>query len=140
MSSCVRICHLQVGCLPAGLFLPHRRSYLFNCLHRGTANDMDNGFGGGLQVFSSCSSGCLIDGNTFRDNTVPRGDGGGFFAAAPADMVLSNNAFDNNAAGAAHLLCRREAADQCLTKGLGLHATSSTFTGQLCSLCIFQAT
>jgi hypothetical protein len=73
------------------------------CCHvvAGLPNDQDNGFGGGIVVYSGCTDGCLIDGNTFTSNSVPKGDGGGFYAAAPATMVVTNNVFTENVAGAA---------------------------------------
>lgn len=68
----------------------------------GLPNDQDNGFGGGLEVFSSCADGCFVDGNTFTGNLNPKGDGGGFYAAAPASMIISNNIFEDNSAGEDH--------------------------------------
>lgn len=50
---------------------------------------------------SGCTDGCLVDGNTFISNQVTQGDGGGFYAQAPATMVVSNNEFTDNLAGAA---------------------------------------
>jgi hypothetical protein len=66
----------------------------------GLPNDQDNGFGGGMIIFTGCTGGCLVDRNTFISNKVTKGGGGGFYSAAPATMVVTNNKFINNTAGA----------------------------------------
>ena len=67
-----------------------------------------------------CTDGCLVDGNTFISNQVTKGDGGGFYAQAPATMVVSNNEFTDNLGGAAlvDLQAQSESGEQlalCLT-------------------------
>lgn len=71
--------------------------------HHHTAGlpDKDTGFGGGLYIDSGCTEGCLVDGNNFTLNKVTKGDGGGFYSTAPATMVVTNNRFTQNLAGAA---------------------------------------
>lgn len=51
-------------------------------------------------IFTGCTNGCLVDGNTFTGNKVAKGDGGGFYSAAPATLVITNNKFTDNIAGA----------------------------------------
>lgn len=51
-------------------------------------------------MLGGCTDGCSVDGNTFVSNQVTKGDGGAFYAAAPATMVVSNNKFIDNFAGA----------------------------------------
>ncbi len=67
----------------------------------GLANPMDGGFGGGMQLYASCTSGCRVDGNSFISNSVPDGDGGGMYASAPKALVVINNLFEDNQSGEA---------------------------------------
>jgi hypothetical protein len=67
--------------------------------NEGSPNSADNGFGGALFMNGGCIDGCLVDGNTFTSNRVTKGDGGGFYAQAPATLVVSNNKFTGNLAG-----------------------------------------
>lgn len=65
----------------------------------GLAGANDGGFGGGLQLYASCSRACFVDSNTFTSNSVPMGDGGGMYAAAPKSLTITNNIFDSNESG-----------------------------------------
>ncbi len=67
----------------------------------GLPNSEDGGFGGGLQLYGSCTSGCLVDNNQFISNSVPAGDGGGFYASAPKSLVITNNLVEDNTSGKA---------------------------------------
>ncbi len=57
------------------------------------------GFGGGLQLFASCTGACFVDSNTFTSNSVSGGDGGGMYASAPKSLTITNNVFDSNESG-----------------------------------------
>lgn len=67
----------------------------------GLPNPLDGGFGGGVQLFGSCTGGCFVDGNTFSSNSVPSGDGGGMYASAPKALIITNNDFSDNLSGEA---------------------------------------
>jgi hypothetical protein len=69
--------------------------------HNHTAGLLDgDGFGGGLYIDVGCTEGCLVNGNNFTLNKVVEGAGGGFYSASPATMVVTNNRFTQNLAGA----------------------------------------
>ena len=92
---------LSQSCFCSSLLLINTLRTFGHPCTAGSPNANDNGFGAGLFMNGGCTDGCLVDGNTFISNQAPKGDGGGFYAAAPATMVVSNNKFTNNFAGAA---------------------------------------
>ena len=53
-----------------------------------------------MYINLGCTEGCLVDGNNFTLNKVVEGEGGGFYSAAPATLVVTNNRFTQNLAGA----------------------------------------